>query len=226
MKFLKSFWAILVSLAGVIGLYFAAAQVHLVIVFWIVAASAALLAGVFVYGKKVMQSARRIADYPRLMHASASLQAKVDSLKTELEKNQDKRLEEYSRGREEGRSEAIGYVLAGSSPSVLTPAAIVIKQDNFYMVCDYSATLPSIGARYENRMQFTEEVKGILQVVEPPVGSTGKVWLAVVVVGDESYWSVLKARASSDQSPPSGTSLVAAALRPIETLTRSIEEER
>lgn len=111
--YIKSFWAWLVSLAGIVGLYIGSIAVHLTKYFWIVVALAAALAGAKPIWTAVKEGSKRIRTYRSLVQRVAAAETKVEQLEAERKGFPDRIREERNAGFNEAWAEIEGSLRAG-----------------------------------------------------------------------------------------------------------------
>jgi hypothetical protein len=205
--YLKRFWAVLVSLAAVAGLYVGAEAVHLTKLFWIVIAVAVVVTGIRPTLRVAADMVIRVRNYPALLSRVAEAERKVVQLSA------DKRelATEITKARKEGKEIALAQVrgmvlaLTGGPPELV---AISDDAGVLALVGKYiEKSEPLVGARYSVITAETGSNKGVVEVVR--VEAIRKlVWMHCVELTVSEFWQHLRDRVSYDESPPANVLLV------------------
>jgi len=203
--YLKRFWAVFVSLAGVVGLYLGAVQVKLTMAFWIVAAISAFAALVSIGGKSLLEALAKLRTYPRLLERAAQLETDVEALSSALNASKVELGEAREAGIAEGRAQIRGAILS----SMTEPPSLTLLgrfQEIFVLIAKYEESRPYPRTRYLVVGSETGEVKGCVEVVHID-DAKKSVFLQCVDAQDSEFWEHLAGRAGYDASPPVGVVL-------------------
>ncbi|MET8370568.1 hypothetical protein ABZU42_12665 [Micromonospora profundi] len=204
-NYLKRFWAVFGSLAGVVGLYLGAVQVKLTVAFWVVVAISAFVALVSIGGKWLFEAHAKLRTYPRLLERAAQLETEVEALSDALDASKDEREAALEAGITEGRAQIRGAILSSmTEPPLLT--LLGRFQEVFVLIAKYESSRPYPRSRYLVVGSETGEVKGSVEVVH--VDDTKKnVFLKCVDAQNSEFWEHLASRQGYDASPPVGVEL-------------------
>jgi hypothetical protein len=204
--FLKRFWAVLASLAGIAALYVGAEAIHLVIAFWIVVGLAFLAAGARPALRGAGELAVRIRNYPRLLERVVDAETKVQSFNDE----KTAWASELASAKEEGKRIVLarlrGMILAGN---VDPPDIIGIGDDDgsIALIGKYETeSKPVIGAWYSVVGTVTRSSKGNVSVSRIS-DADRTVWMVCVEPVAPEFWHHLSSRVSYDDSPPTNVTL-------------------
>lgn len=204
-RVLVTFWTSLVSLAGVVGLFWAAQQLHLIFQFWLIVGLAVLLA----IGRWTLPGAREWLRHARayrgLLRAIGERDQKISGLEQDLSAALDHGPEEFKRGLEEGQRRVLGSFLAfrKEPPEIIG----IVEYDGgvALLAKDTDPPLPD-GARFSVVVAHTGQPRGAVEVVAA-AGLEGTAVLRCVEPTNERFWQALEERAAYDNSPPAGTAL-------------------
>jgi hypothetical protein len=209
-KFLKIFWALLGSLAGIAALYIGAVSIHALWAFVLIVAVVAVVSGVWVLLPKLGELVMRIRNYPTLLNQVGTLIEERDSLHRQVANYQGRqRLANIL----EGREQVIGQ-MAAAVVGPLTLTGITRKSEQLLLVARLQdetrykniETLPLSKARYHVEIAATGEIKGVAVVV-----AYDEVRQALLLeCVDErvpDFWGRLTDMAVTDPAPPNGVIL-------------------
>ncbi|TFV72512.1 hypothetical protein E4P39_16300 [Blastococcus sp. CT_GayMR19] len=223
-KILARFWAVLVSLAGVVGLYIAAEVEDLLWAFWVVVAGALAITAATILAPRGFEWTKKVRGYDRLLELSGRLQVEIESLKEsnrratlEAEKN-------WSVGMEEGIRQVRGALLAQSLEHVPELVGVQAVNGDVAVLARWPDEHPEIlGARYDLEVRTTGAVRG---VVEARTYDQQRELVAFVCVGKKSsaFWTRLAERADVDTELPKGLALRPSAL-PVQDNAATAEVE-
>jgi hypothetical protein len=206
--FLKRFWTVALTLAGIVALYLAALPLDLIWVFWAVVGLSAVVAGVTVVGPALLTLATRIRDYPRLLKTAAVSKVETESLRTQVRGLKSDIATRWEEGVAEGRQQVIGGILATRSDDPPELTGIDVASDGtLVLVAKLTGSSAPVGARYRVEVRSTGANRGVVEVIGVDNGR-GKMTLACMHSAVQAFWDHLADRASFDSSPPSDVELV------------------
>ncbi|MGW5011277.1 hypothetical protein ACWEOR_04045 [Micromonospora chalcea] len=203
--YLKRFWTVAVSLAGIVGLYLGAVQVDLVPAFWIVMGLSALIALVWTGGNALIEMVTRVRNYPRLLERAARLQTEVEALSGAIEANKEESQAATEAALAEGRAQMIGALLS-STAEPPTISVLGKFEGIFVLIAKYEQSRPERQTRFHVVSSETGESKGSVEVVHVDE-SRRSVFLRCVDPQAPEFWQHLATRADYDASPPIGVEL-------------------
>ncbi|WP_146167602.1 hypothetical protein [Micromonospora sp. MH33] len=218
-NYLKRFWTVAVSLAGIVGLYLGAAQVKLLLAFWLVIGLSAVIALFWTGGKTLLEVLTRVRNYPRLLERAAQLQTEVEALTGAIEATKEESRTAAEAAIAEGRAQMLGAILSSTSE----PPAISIlgnHKGTFVLIAKYEHSRPEPQARFHVISSETGEVKGSVEVVHVD-DSRRSVYLRCVDPQSPEFWQHLRSRVDYDASPPIGVELARYELSDASTSDRS-----
>jgi len=205
LHFLKRFWTLAVSLAGVVGLYLGALAVNLTKVFWIVLAVSVIVAGLPIAFKKIIDIGIRFRNYPALLLQSAKLQEEKEELATSLEESQKLTAKAWSRGLSEGRAQVLGSLL-GIDVEIPKIVGIRSGQDDVLLIGQCTSDkMIRIGTRFVVESSFGDP-RGIVEAIEQDEEKS-LVFFKRIDNSAPIFWSHLQDRVQFDTSEPVGVQL-------------------
>lgn len=225
----RTFVAVLLAFATIVGLYFAAAALRLEMIFWFVVGAALLVSIVVVARKPVRSLVVAWRDYPGQLRKVASLEHRVRQLRNELDVARADIQSAVDDGIAEGHAQARGAFLATISgiPGVI---GIAERDGAVNLVGSIPSTGLRMGARYRVVVKLTGQLRGVVQVSE--LDETRNIcFLACVDATNEPFWKALSEQVIADDRPPLGVVLEAFSLAepsPVidGTVQQSIEQEK
>ena len=215
--FLKRFWAVAVSLAGVAGLYLGALQVNLVEVFWVVLAASVLIAIASLGWKPAFRAVDRARNYPKILKRAATLELKVEGLLADLDSKTSEVNRSFQRGLREGRQQIFGlyFSLQAEPPRIELLGDL---EGVFVLIAKFEEQAPIIHARFDVTGSATGEKRGAVQVVHVDEEKSYAYLKCVEPISVE-FWEHLMQRASFDASPPVGVELTRYSVPELEPMT-------
>lgn len=207
LDFARRFWAAVVSVAGVVGLYLAADAANLVRAFWIVVVVAVVIAAISKGWRWALESATRIRNYPKTLTRIATLEEEVKTLRS-IEEEVSERIEKSrNQGRAIGHAEALGVFFSNMVPNLEWTAVGVTDSIVILHARVTDNRLPIEQARYQVRSILTGDVKGTVEVID--TNDTDRTMrLRCVDERDSKFWEKLRDRATLESAPPQGIELL------------------
>ncbi|WP_328466756.1 hypothetical protein OHA21_47130 [Actinoplanes sp. NBC_00393] len=201
--FLQRFWTWALSLAGVVGLYLGAAQLHWEPVFFIVVGVALALGAAPIAFKKIVDTATKLRDFSLLEQKASEGEQRVAKLTAELTQAEHRAKEIFLLGLKEGRAQALGALLSQEVPP---PEIIGIAESQGQLAIfanfEPSGIVPQPGTRFLVVGQVADAIKGAVEVVH--VDELRQVvHLSCIEDFSPKFWSHLRDRAPYDESAPS-----------------------
>ncbi|MEU5725050.1 hypothetical protein ABZ783_24965 [Micromonospora sp. NPDC047738] len=204
--FIGRFWALVVSLAGLVGLYLGAVAVKLTWAFWAVVAVAVAAAAVPGVRQWLSDTRTALRDHPALKAEIASLGEQVASLTEQLAAARESAEDQYAAGLVEGSAR----ILATALSSYTIPPRIVgiaHRHGSITLVARFDDPEPDRRVRFTVVASGTGEVKGAVRVQEID-RSRKRIYLECVEATSQQFWAHLEQRAAYDSTAPKGTELV------------------
>lgn len=204
--FLKRFWSIAVSLAGLVGAYLGAVPLHIVWLFWVVVGCSVVIAAITILVPRTIDIATRVRNYPNLLNRSAMLIDENERLKGQLATLQEKSLKMREEGISEGNRQVIGAIVAaGHGP--LTLKGVALRQGHLLLIAESNGRGRVLHARYVLESELTGDVMGIVEVIAHDPDRK-LITLECVNPMVRDFWDRLAENAVLDSSPPAGFRLV------------------
>lgn len=206
-RFLKALGALLGLAAALVGAYAGAAAVHLTGAFWIVVPASVLLALVWATAPRGVEYATRIRNYPKLLRTAGAAEKSLERLEAELAEARSAMGEKYSRGYWDAVGRMQGTLLAHESGATVRLDAVTVSDGLTVIGKIESGAVPEVGARFGVEAVATEEIKGVVEVVEHT--DNNKLLMRLVSATMKDFWESLASRAVLDPAFPAGYRLVA-----------------
>jgi hypothetical protein len=210
-KFISDFGKALLALAGVVGLFVAAAAFHHVAIAVLVVAIALAWALVRLVPKGVRTLqvwVRQIRSYPQLLDRAATLTDELQEAQREVTSFRDAMAAKHEEGVREGQMQFVGALLAAGIKE--SPEIVAASRDGDAVMLIARSDSPKqfrVGARVTLEVVGTGKTLGVLQVVGSGEDD-GLIHLSCVKPVDEAFWGRLAQQVDSDPSPPGGVKLV------------------
>lgn len=204
--FLGRFWAMAVSLAGLVGLYLGAVAVKLTWAFWAVVGLAVVASAVTPIRKWLTETRAVLRSHPALETEIASLRSQLASLRDELAEARESAHSQYLAGLDEGAARIVGTVL---SADVAPPRILGIAERSgvVTLVGRYQGPTLARRARFTVVASGTGEAKGAVAVHE--IDEPRKlVYLKCVDPISQQFWTHLEQRMAYDSTAPKEVELV------------------
>lgn len=215
-------------LATVVAAYWAADQVHLLWVFWLLVPVAVLYGLLRAFGRSAFRAigvaARRVQDYERLAQAAGHAIADRDDLRNRLAEMDTATLGLLPEAIRIGRARVVAEALGAASNAALSPVACLIEDGEFYLVCRIeSGDFPEIGSRLFLRVVGANRAKAALTVDAVAV-ERGNVNLVVDEVMDQLFMEGLRERAHRGSDPPGGVIVAPRVFDDLTDLRREVND--
>ncbi|MFY1703538.1 hypothetical protein ACN28G_17660 [Micromonospora sp. WMMA1923] len=204
--FFGRFWTMVVSMAGLVGLYLGAVQVDLTWAFWAVIGLAAVGTSVSPIRRWVADTRARIRSYPAMEAESASLRDQLEALEKELADARASADERYAAGLNEGAARIVGTIMSADAKP---PTIIALAERNgaVALVARYDGSRPDRRLRFTVVASGSGEIKGAVGVLN--VDESRRVaYLKCIDAISHQFWSHLEQRMAYDSSAPKGIELV------------------
>jgi hypothetical protein len=201
MSYLKQFWAVLVSLAAVGGLYVGAKAVNLTYIFWIVIPISAVIVGAPHALRGLGELSVRVRNYPSLLQRVGEAQR----VNAELEAGKQQLTEQVRQAAEQGRLVAFRQVQGSLSSSYGEPPTVIAIADEGGELAIVGRYLrdaePVIGAWYTVVTAETGISKGVVQITRLEKENQ-RAWMHCVEPTVPEFWRHLAERALYDEAAP------------------------
>jgi hypothetical protein len=201
--FLKRFWGAALSLLALVGGYFGLNQADLGWVIFPIAGAAVL----FALARPTWDTYKKLRHYPTLVERMKSAEGERSEYVTEAANLREHAERQLQAGRQEGRNEVLGAILAtGASPPEII--AMSMEGEQVVLIASHDPDAPlKKGARFEVQLIATQEVKGVVEVDEVNADA-GVVRLLCVRRSVGPFWDAMERRAVEEATLPDGYTLV------------------
>jgi hypothetical protein len=213
--FIKTFWAAVVSIAVVGGMYFGAKAINAIWEFGALIGVALIAASIRLLIPRVRQIAQKVRQYPVLIAENSALREDLQNLRQQLGDERGRTSKEWSRGVSEGRREAVGAIAASMNEVPILDAVTTRNGQLLLRAATTNVKMPYLGALYLVQSALTNEIKGTVRIVSFDA-SSGTAFLECTETRVVAFWQQLEASAQINPAVPPDVRLVPYALPPLE----------
>lgn len=199
---MKTFWAVVASLGGVAGLYFAVLPFHLLWVFWVIVGIASLVAIVKEGAPRILDYGVKIRDHPRILKAAAEYKSERDEALAALNDERAAREDAREAGIAEGHRQVIGVLLSGEVERMPVLHGKTLGPDGSLQLIGRSPSANlRVGARYNVVARTIGVNRGTVELVALNPENLRATFRCVDAYNEE-FWARLEDLAAVDSSWP------------------------
>jgi len=205
--YLRNFWGLVASLAGIAALYVGAVAIHKTLYFWIVIGAAAIIASIKPGFKGVAELAIRFRNYPRVLERVGTSENEMGNLRSRLQDAENDVNEAWRAGLKEGYDRTMGAMFSAELERLPEIVGIADDSGTVVLVGEFEEEFkPRTKTRFKVVSRGTGDLKGVVEVTRLDDARL-VCFLRCINPISERFWEHLAGRASYDESAPNSVTL-------------------